>query len=63
MVDYEEIIMAFKNGNVPSEGVKSLCFGRDLELKEFEYLLDQTKKGKSFARFLNGDFGAGKSFF
>lgn len=63
MENYEEIIMALKNGNVPPSGVKSVCLGRDAEMAEFQYLLEQVKEGRSFARFLNGEFGAGKSFF
>lgn len=63
MENYEEIIMALKNGNVPPAGVRSVCLGRDAEMAEFQYLLEQVKEGRSFARFLNGEFGAGKSFF
>lgn len=62
-MDYEDIIMALKNGNVPSYGAREICLGRDNEISEFEYLLTKVKNGKSFARFLNGEFGAGKSFF
>ena len=63
MNNYENIIEAFRNGNVPASGVKSVCLGRKSEIEEFQYLLEQIDQGKSFARFLNGEYGAGKSFF
>ena len=62
-MDNESIITALKNGNVPPSGVRSICLGRDKEIEEIEYLLDKVDEGKSFTRFLNGEYGAGKSFF
>lgn len=62
-MDYEYIIIALKNGNVPSGGTQSICLGRDKEIEEFSNLLEKVKEGKAFTKFLNGEFGAGKSFF
>ena len=62
-MEKENIIDALKSGNVPPNGVRSICLGRDKEIEEIEYLLDKIDEGKAFARFLNGEFGAGKSFF
>ena len=62
-MDNETIINALKSGNVPPNGVRSICLGRDKEIEEIEYLLDKVDEGKAFTRFLNGEFGAGKSFF
>lgn len=62
-MDNESIITALKSGNVPPSGVRSICLGRDKEIEEIEYLLDKVDEGKAFTRFLNGEFGAGKSFF
>lgn len=62
-MDNEDIIMALKNGNVPAKGASELCIGREKEIKEFEYLLKKIKEGKGVTKFVNGDFGTGKSFF
>lgn len=62
-MDNEDIIMALKNGNVPAKGASELCIGREKELEEFKYLLKKIKEGKGVTKFVNGDFGTGKSFF
>ena len=62
-MDYENILMALKNGNVPEKGVKNLCIGREKEIDEFEKLLDKVNNKKAVVKFINGEFGAGKSFF
>lgn len=62
-MDNERILMAFKNGNVPKNGVRSLCFGRENEINEFNGLLNKVNNNKSIVKFINGEFGAGKSFF
>ena len=60
----EDILMALKNGNVPSKGVRELCVGRDNEIAEFERLLEKVDdEDKAYTKFLKGEFGAGKSFF
>ena len=60
----EDILMALKNGNVPSKGVKDLAIGRDKEIEEFKRLLEKVdNEDKAIVKFLNGEFGAGKSFF
>lgn len=55
--------MALKNGNVPESGVKELCIGREKQVNEFEKLLDKVDNKKAIVKFINGEFGAGKSFF
>lgn len=62
-MDYEDIIVALKDGNVPSYGATEICVGREKELNEIKKLLIGISEGKSYARFINGEFGAGKSFF
>lgn len=62
-MDYENVLMALKNGNVPEKGVKNLCIGREKEIDEFEKLLDKVNNKKAVVKFINGEFGAGKSFF
>ncbi len=61
-MDYENILMALKNGNVPESGVKDLCIGRERQIEEFENLLNKVNDKKAIVKFINGEFGAGKSF-
>ncbi|AUB59801.1 hypothetical protein BK009_03380 [Methanobacterium subterraneum] len=62
-MDYEDIIMALKNGNVPASGAAEICIGRENEIAEFQYLLKKVDEGKAITKFVNGEFGSGKSFF
>ena len=63
-MDYEDILTALKSGNVPSSGTREFCMGRDKEIEEFERLLDKIDtEEKAIVKFVNGEFGAGKSFF
>ncbi|GAA5819225.1 MAG: DUF2791 family P-loop domain-containing protein [Methanobrevibacter sp. CfCl-M3] len=62
-MDYEDILMALKNGNIPPKGTLDLAMGRDKEIQEFEKILSQIESGKAVVKFINGRFGAGKSFF
>lgn len=62
-MDYESVLMALKNGNVPESGVKDLCIGRERQIEEFENLLNKVNDKKAIVKFINGEFGAGKSFF
>ena len=62
-MDYEDIIMALKNGNVPAKGASEICIGRENEIEEFRYLLKKVNEGKAITKFINGEFGSGKSFF
>ncbi len=62
-MDYEDIMMALKNGNVPSNGAAEICIGREKEVEEFKYLLQKIDQGKAITKFINGEFGSGKSFF
>lgn len=62
-MDYENIIMALKNGTVPAKDAAEICIGREKELDEFKYLLNKITEGKAFTKFVSGEYGAGKSFF
>lgn len=63
-MENEDILMALKNGNVPSKGARKLCIGRDDEISEFQRLLEKVDdEDKAIVKFINGEFGAGKSFF
>ena len=63
-MEYENILMALKNGNVPSKGTKAICMGRDNEIAEFERILDMIEDDeKAIVKFVKGEYGAGKSFF
>ena len=63
-MDYEDILIALKSGNVPSGGTMDFCMGRDKEIEEFERLLHKVDiEERAIVKFLNGEFGAGKSFF
>ena len=62
-MDYEDLIMALKSGSVPPTGAREICIGREKEIEEFKYLLKKINEGKAITRFVNGEFGAGKSFF
>ena len=64
IMDYEDILIALKSGNVPSSGTREFCLGRDKEIEEFERLLEKVdSEEKAIVKFVNGEFGAGKSFF
>jgi hypothetical protein len=60
--DYEDIIHALKEGNVPPKGTSEICVGRELEIEEMKRLFEKIKGGKSATKFLEGDYGGGKSF-
>ena len=63
-MDYEDILAALKNGNVPPSGTNEFCIGREKEIEEFRRLLDKVdNEEKAIVKFVNGEFGAGKSFF
>ena len=62
-MDNEDILIALKSGNVPPKGTREFCMGRDKEIKEFERLLEKVDiDEKAIVKFVNGEFGAGKSF-
>lgn len=62
MDDYEDIIHALREGNVPPKGTSEICVGRELEIEEMIHLFEKIKSGKSATKFLEGDYGGGKSF-
>ncbi|HYF75284.1 MAG TPA: BREX system ATP-binding domain-containing protein [Candidatus Nitrosocosmicus sp.] len=57
-----QIINALKNGVVPDEDLELLCVGRDREIREFERCFEITAGGSGTVKFLNGEYGSGKSF-
>ncbi len=61
--EYRNILNAIRSGNVPAHGASSICMGRDKEIEEFTRILDDVSNGKAIVKFINGEFGAGKSFF
>ncbi|HQO43254.1 MAG TPA: DUF2791 family P-loop domain-containing protein, partial [Bacillota bacterium] len=56
------IINALKNGVVPDCDLELLCVGRNREIKEFERCFEVTCGGSGTVKFLNGEYGSGKSF-
>jgi len=57
------IINALKNGVVPDCDLELLCVGRDREIKEFQRCFQVVSEGSGIVKFLNGEYGSGKSFF
>ncbi|HQI16297.1 MAG TPA: DUF2791 family P-loop domain-containing protein [Bacillota bacterium] len=57
------IINALKNGVVPDCDLELLCVGRDREIKEFQRCFQVISEGSGTVKFLNGEYGSGKSFF
>lgn len=56
------IINALKNGVVPDEDLEILCVGRDKEIAEIERCFELASEGSGIVKFLNGEYGSGKSF-
>lgn len=61
--NYEDMIIALGKGIAPNNNVKLICLGRDKEIEEINIILDKVAEGKAFTKFINGEYGAGKSFF
>jgi hypothetical protein len=57
-----QIINALKNGVVPEVDLELLCVGREKEIQEFARCFQITADGSGTVKFLNGEYGAGKSF-
>ncbi|AWX31850.1 BREX system ATP-binding domain-containing protein [Methanosphaera sp. BMS] len=62
-MDYQDTLNALKNGNIPRESILDFSVGREDELNEFKNILDRVENGTAVTKFINGEFGAGKSFF
>ena len=56
------IINALKNGVVPDCDLELLCVGRYKEIQEFARCLEIISAGSGTVKFLNGEYGSGKSF-
>lgn len=59
----KHIINTLKNGVVPKEGIELFRIGRDEELNEIKRCMDYISEGSSMVKFIEGEYGAGKSFF
>lgn len=59
----KSILDSLRNGDVSDNIDLSLCVGFDEEIKHFENLLSDVNNGRSIIKFLNGEYGSGKSFF
>jgi len=62
-MEYQETLVALKNGNIPKDSILDFSVGREKELNEFKNILERVDNGSAVTKFINGEFGAGKSFF
>lgn len=61
---YEEekdIIDALRGGRAPEQSTRYVPIGRKDEIEEFERLLKDVERGKAVTKFINAQFGMGKS--
>jgi len=56
------IINALRNGIVPQEGLSYLVTGNEKEIQELTEELDYISEGYTAIRFIQGDYGSGKTF-
>lgn len=56
------LLNALRMGNVPQNDISNLCVSREAEINEFKNILSDVSNSQSFVKFLNGEYGAGKSF-
>lgn len=61
--DEKRIIDALKEGNIPSSNISELCVGREKELELFDEIFEKVDEDEAITKFIEGNFGAGKSFF
>lgn len=57
------VIEALRVGEVPAEGQDAIVTGIEAQVAAFEKELPRVASGRGRARFIRGDFGAGKTFF
>ena len=63
-LDCEDILSSLRGGVISSEDMEFLEVGRDYEIKEFDKIIEKLKNtNNSFIKFIDGDYGEGKSFF
>ena len=63
-MDYENMISALREGNIPDENMLDFCVGRDDEIGEFKSILEKSKNDDaSKTKFIEADYGGGKSNF
>jgi len=55
------ILQAFRDGQVPKDGVSDLCVGREEIIESYRQLLDDITKGRAAMKFIRGNYGYGKS--
>jgi len=61
-VSANNIINALRSGIVPQEGLSYLTTGNDKEIEELTNELDYISEGNTAIRFIQGDYGSGKTF-
>ncbi len=61
-VSANNIINALRSGIVPQEGLSYLATGNDKEIDELTNELDYISEGNTAIRFIQGDYGSGKTF-
>lgn len=57
-----DLINALRNGTVPRGGLNSIAIGIDEEVAELQEELKYIESGQSSVRFIEGEYGAGKTF-
>lgn len=61
---YEEekdVIDALRGGKAPEQSTRYMLIGRKEEVDEFKRLLEDVERGKAVTKFINAQFGMGKS--
>ncbi len=58
----KRIINALRKGNIPNSDVLELSVGREREVELFDDILESIEDDESETKFIEGGFGAGKSF-
>lgn len=61
-ISANNIINALRSGIVPQEGLSYLATGNDKEIDELTNELDYILEGNTAIRFIQGDYGSGKTF-
>lgn len=59
----QHMINALKSGVVPQYGIEYLCVGREKQLEEIHRALELVKENNGIVKVVNGEYGAGKTFF
>ena len=57
----KDVIDALRGGEAPEQSTRYMPIGRKDEIDEFKRLLEDVKRGKAVTKFINAQFGMGKS--